>query len=460
MLQYDKDYQKKIIFKSYYQKSIFNFKLLNQITNYSELFIPYVKNQTSILVFNFFRYNYNLRDPIVLKIYFGSNPRKYLYKILSPNGVLLINSQTLKSINPSKLYDNLNIRVLHPYLRSINNEFRFFGIYNSSNKFLSVSHSQKKTNNKSHICGKRSFGLSNSSYSYFDGSNVQKLSFEKKSHFLTNKKLKFVPGFVCQDYNKNITGVWHDTSFSNKVLFKKSKNTDYKIYQVLLWPKPSKTGVKIFVDESQVGFLPDKIEVNVICLKNEKVIKKLKFLNIYNGSYVEINNINFTSECYLKIILVKFQSKILFPCLGYVQAIYTHNKSNGDEVHSMNTPSYKTDITKPNVSFRCRKFAPYIFRKEFKNNFYIINLDSKGKYCDNHFKLRVFGENNKEMVEDIYFKKKTGVFKINTKNINKFFIKNKLKNGILMIEAEQTNYSAIFTLSNNFSFGIDHFTGG
>jgi hypothetical protein len=29
-----------------------------------------------------------------------------------------------------------------------------------------------------------------------------------------------------------------------------------------------------------------------------------------------------------------------------------------------------------------------------------------------------------------------------------------------MIEAEKTNYSAIFTLSNNYSFGIDHFTGG
>jgi len=89
----------------------------------------------------------------------------------------------------------------------------------------------------------------------------------------------------------------------------------------------------------------------------------------------------------------------------------------------MNTPSYKTDITKPNVSFRCRKFAPFIFRKKFKNNFYIINLDSKGKYCDNHFKLRVFGENNKEMVEDIYFKKKQGYLKLILKTLINFLQK-------------------------------------
>ena len=449
------------IFDSYYNDKIQNKKLLNKIKNFSESFVPYIKGKTNLLAFNFFKYNYNLRDPILLSIYLGSNPKNKILRVFKPNESIYLDSKFLSKLNKENIkYDNLIIRVSHPYLKSANNEYRFFGVYFDKSKFISVTHSQKKPDSYSVKCGTRSFGVKKYDYLYFDSKNYHDLRFEKKSFFLNNNKKKLIPGFICQKYKQYITGIWHDTDYSNKAIFNKKTNFTTNISQVLIWPKPNKINISIFIDNNQIGFIPDEVFIEVISLKNNKKIKKIKFKNITNHDFLEIKNIKYREDCYLKVFLRKKNYSIAKPSLGYLQAIYKAKDIAIDEVHSMITPSYNTDKTKPNVSFRCRKFAPLVFNKKLKSNFYIINLDNHGSFCDERVRVRVFGENNEEMIEDIIFRKNTGVHKINTNNIKKFLVKNKLKSGILMIEAEKTNYSAIFTLSNNYSFGIDHFTGG
>ena len=238
--------------------------------------VPYIKNKTSVVVFNFFSFNYAIRGQFFCQISVVYNNKvKDQKKFWIPDEIC----HEFKLINffPKIDGDAVFVEMFHPKL-SFNHgghdgNFRFWGkYYNKDGIYVSTVHS---TQHSKEVEFAKKINLSKN---FIDENNnvkdqhvKSKTSNNQLSKTINNQnKYAQFPGFnVLNDINGDPCAIWHHGP-SNKI---SKKNTEPKKSIQTFWCPPNdKINPTIILEDIEGNIILDKgLKIHII--KNSKIVK-------------------------------------------------------------------------------------------------------------------------------------------------------------------------------------------
>ncbi len=423
--------------------------------------VPYFKNKTSVLIYNFFSVNYSIRRNLILKISIIKNHKTHFCKFMSLKqyDILELGNEFFDDLSVEN--GILVVQVYNPMIPKNhgNGQFRFWAkYYNEKNNYLSTVHSMplnsRKFNNKK-LYGRNYFP----NHKYQKNKNIN-ASLEFNDIKVGNKGFCLGGYNMVLDQKDNPLAIWHMGPAYNE------KNKTLKInkhYHCLWIPKGKNLNPRIVVDNKET-FLEDNQDqiLKVSIIREDKVIdeKELKFNKFFEESINDIFGKKFEFDY---IIFLEFYSKLF----SYLQVNYD-NEDVGDQVHTHRANFFYDNFK--NLNFfeeleekNCRKFMHIYFNdNEYVNYLVLHNTKIKNK-SEKHIKIRYFDENQKEDVKNITVDDKNiiKIFNLNTL-FRDMMIKSNLNKAIIQLESKDYNFDATLLCHNqkNDKIAIDHLTGG
>jgi hypothetical protein len=443
----------------------FDEKTTPSIHSYS----PYIKKLTYLVAFNFLRINYNLRDPVLIKIWINGGGK--LIRIFSPNEVLILTPEELDALNDNNIqYGNVHIEIFHPQIKTPNSEFRFFTIYHSPSHSSAGVHSLGAMNlvDLGSNLGSRSIlPIAESTFAHNPDQCIE-ITRPKNKEFLAQadpiNSSHNGPGFFSSIHDMQVRGVWHDSDLYHAV--KRAKDPIKlcplrQSFPIVNFPESSPL---IWISKDQIGYLPKKLSISIFN-KHNLELRKDEFVIEGNKTYINLRDFykNESKQKYVYAI-ANFdadQGDFDSPALGYLHLYYQNKNKISDQVHSQITPSFWTDTTKSLVPYRCRKFAPWINHSSQDWHYAIVNIGGNGANKDEEIRFRIFTSDNKERVIDKQLLNETVSFFHGASLLKELGLSD-TKAAIFQIESETSNFNAFWVLEDkeSQSIGIDHFTGG
>jgi len=100
--KYNLNYISKFYYKNEHVASFPRYKLSNNSINKNKVigWVPYIKNNTEIVIFNFFSLNYSIRKPIEGSIYLIKN------KNILDKYKFILNQDEMKEFDCKKIFEN------------------------------------------------------------------------------------------------------------------------------------------------------------------------------------------------------------------------------------------------------------------------------------------------------------------------------------------------------------------
>jgi hypothetical protein len=434
-------------------------------------FVPYYKGFTNLIVFNFFRNNYNLRSPIIYRYSIFKNDqivwcRQY---ILKSNQVLLIKDP---SIYEKELPENgsLVLEAFHPRMSIRTKQLRYFVIYrDEDNGVVSGCHSL--------ALGERFLGLIQPSYRAFGVEGLEcyyhSTIFNRKSLMpssdpgslkkLVSDQLVSLGYLVHEHAGMCPSAVWHDGPSPHYSVESKNKKKLGSSFTVFLIPDFQKYAPRVLISSSQIGFLPAFVTIHLTNESGELDVKKKHEVERDNTTLdilQEFEEMGISGPVNVKLEFDRDVGDFAGLPVGYVHLYYRDPNGAGDQVHSHSTFGYYDFPYKGYKSYRCRKFAPYF--KKFNCIYSIVNTTLGLKPTrDDEIKIRLFTDQGQEKL----FRKKlsgTGVTNIEGHEIFSDHDLDIKDIAIVQFEHETTNFQCSWFLIDKVSgsLAVDHFTGG
>jgi len=430
---------------------------INHLTGW----VPYIKDKTSILIYNFFSVNYSIRKNLVLKISILKNHKVYFSKFLSLKQYDIIelgkNFFDLKSIKNGIIV----VQVYHPKISKKHGggQFRYWSkYYDEEDNYMATVHSMPLNYKK--YTKEKHYGRN-----YFPNHKISENKNINASLQLDDVKEGDI-GLSMGGYNMvldkqdNPLAIWHMGPAYNI----KNESLEIKKYYHCLWiPKNENINPRIIVDNKET-FLGDSQEqvLKIKIISNNKIIqeKELKFSNFFESTINEIFETKFQFDY---IIFLEFYSKLF----SYLQINYD-NKSIGDQVHTHRANFYYDDTN--NLKFfneekekNCRKFMHIYFKNNEYTNYLVVHNAKLMNKKKKNIKIRYLDENHIEEVKNIEIEddKILAIFNLNSLFEDK--IKNsKLNKAVIQLESKDYNFDSTIFCHNqkNDKIAIDHLTGG
>lgn len=433
---------------------------VNQNINSIISWVPFIKNKTSIIIYNFFSRNYSLRKNLLIKIMVTKNHEIIFlkFKSLKQDEILELDRNFFSEISEER--GLLILELIHPNISKNHGggQFRFWGKYfDDEDQYSATVHSMPL---KKLIYEKEKIYTRN----YFPSpkNELENLNFSLDSSVIKNeKKLFSLGGYnVVMDKKNNPLSIWHlGPAFNQKNL-----NLENKRNSQCFWvPKNKMLNPRIIIDEKET-YVKDNESQNLLIkiIKNQKIIfkKELIFKGYFEKTLSQIFNQNFNFEY---IVYLEFNSRQF----SYIQINYD-NENIGDQMHT-HKANMKYDEQNQNIVINygnvknCRKFMHISINQNKYKNYLIIHNSLLKEKLKKKIKIRFLHENYFEEVKNIEIDE---IDLLKVFNIEELFKENikyfQNTNAIIQIESNDLNFDATMICQNiiNDKIAVDHLTGG
>ena len=448
----------KFVFGDGFDSSI-DLKKFNSVAGY----VPFRKNITSVMLYNFFSKNYAIRKQILGTIYYlKDNLKIYQQWFLLPIDCIKFLNASLKDFEADIVVIELFHNRLPKNHGGHDGHLRFHGIYSNS----STVHSMPIENyyiKKNNIRSLRKYIPYHLKTKDSHCNLVQTNLFEKKVFNLREtdlfgnvcKKIVGPLGFnLLESENskkKRILSVFHDSEDTN---YKYDERYDYQIIDL---PKIKNINAILYFTEA----LESENEVILYFIDNLRNVRKKISTKVDNYSEInirELYNDDLNDIIFIIVNILNKKSK------RFINVFYAIGDMLCDSVHAQCLEDFSFFNSKPATitkSFQGLKWMHFPNQNNFQSYLTIINTDK----LKMNFKLRVIFDDFNEhsiMYTQNYDTNQRGIIEI---NLNKLFLKEGLsldKRGIIQLECRNYNPSA-----NLFSYdlkeqtiSVDHLTGG
>lgn len=454
-------------FAEYLDDSI-NLKEMNSVAGY----VPFQKNCTKVLLYNFFSKNYSIRKQLLGTIYFLKNSEKVHQKwfVFPVDCIKFIDFCDLDIDADSLIVELFHYKIPknhgHHY-----GHLRFHGIYNNS----STAHSSpvenfyfKKNNNTS---ARRYFPkwLKETDRNYFI----------KVSNIFENPKLFNVKDDNAYgDYSKlttnplgynlilerqkedneetlKVNSIYHDSEITNL-----GHNPDFEI-QLIYIPPIDNINATLYFTET---FLTNETKSKFHFFYKNTNQKKTIEINIKKNDEINLQNLNNDKLNNIDFIIIELNVEKKSKIHNYINIHYSIGDKLMDNVHSQCLEDNRCLGYKRKINNGTQGLKWMHFPSQEVHNSYLILTNSEIKF---DFKLRILFDDYEERII-MYSKKypleinKIGQISINLKEL---FLENYIRtnaNGIIQLECKNYNASGyLFTYNSlNTSLSVDHLTGG
>jgi hypothetical protein len=413
--------------------------------------VPFSKNKSSIIIYNFFSQNYSLRGNFLLRasiILDGKIIKQKLFWI-KPNTILNFFS---KNFDIENSCDSIIVELFNPKLKKNHGHhdghLRFWGQYFDEKKnIISTTHSMPLSYENNYL------SKQNLSRSYF---KLNK-NYNFKNYFLNSKlnsqkeRLNFYGYAVIENKINNFVSTWHLAPINDK----KKKKTE--ISQLAWCPQGKNLDPYILIDNLETGIENQRIILAIII--NNEIVYKKEF--DHSGIYFEKISDIFPKIENNYLIYIKYISY----GHSYFNIAYNNSLSFGDQVHSHETKweikGSKFVSNETNPTGNTRKFFYLNKYKEDCFHYLSLNIDKIKNKDFLRLNIRLLTDSGIEKLiqKKIHFNKPHLFIKIEEEFID---LKNlDYKNAIIQIESFDNNINGSFLYqNNNGTIAVDHLTGG
>lgn len=439
-------------------------------------YVPFIRGQSHMVLFNFMRQNYNLRDPVLLRIWVEgpgmSQPPRMHQHVFASDAVIHLEPDTLDSwADFESSLGRIHVQLIHPKAATANGEFRFFAFYHSPRGSCAGIHSlgARGLNRLGATLGSRAVLANDRNHYAIDPTQVHRIQPDNPLSMLSPAKASthnlMGPGFLVSTNDAfEVAAVWHDSDYVQTLNKSDSPRAVCPIRQVFPVSDFPRGLPRAWVDPLQIGFAPSSILFTVFDHQG-RAIGAYNWTAGVMPAVIDLPDLFGTSSsCDQAYVVADFgvdQGDFDSPALAYLQLWYPGVEGSGDQVHSQITPSFWTDPLAEAVSYRCRKFAPWVRHPKLRWYYAVINVGGVGGNRDVDVRFRLFTDDGRErLVEQIAADERVTWFCGETL-VRSCGLEQTLS-AIIQIEAETTNFNAYWMLVDP-DFGIhaiDHFTGG
>ena len=444
-----------------------NLKKMNSVAGY----IPFQKNCTQILLYNFFSKNYSIRKQLLGTIYFLKDSKKIHQQWF------LMPADCIKFLNFSDLDIDADILIVELFHERIPKNhglhyghFRFHGIYNN----FSTAHSSpvenfyfKKNNN---ISTRRYFPKwlkkTHKNY-YIKVSNI----FEKSKIFnakvdnlfgdyskISNNPLGY--NLIIEKEKKNgqkilnVNSIYHDAQFTSS-----KHNTNFEI-QLIYVPPIENINATLYFTEA---LITNEVKANLHFFYNDSIQKTLE-ITIKKNDEINLQKLNNGKLSDVDFVIVELKIDKSAKVNNYINVHYSIGEKLLDNVHSQCLEDDRCLGYKKKINNGSQGLKWMHFPSQEKYSSYLVLTNSEKSF---DFKLRVLFDDYEEkiiMFSQKYSSKITKLGQISI-NLKELFLDNSIKihaRGIIQLECRNYNTSGyLFTHDpSNTSLSVDHLTGG
>jgi hypothetical protein len=443
-----------------YFQEIENKKIDNKIPSVFG-WVPFKKNKTNLVIFDFFAANYSIRKQKLLRI-----------SLLNENNIIsqklfLFPGYTIVDLDLNKIFSEFDgqsvcVELFHPFIRKnhggSDGQFRFWVRFHNGKILdnLSTSHSlvlRKKIKFELKSLNGRRFcdlflGLNNKDYcrsSIFDT-------------FKQGKRVKTFFGFnAIEDEDSNIRSLTHHSHY-----FKADKNKKLKRQkQCLFIPKIENLNPTIFVDNLETGINKNNICITIFDKDNLELYKESFITNgFFSRSISSFYKLNKDKEY---IIVIEFD---VFTEI-YAHVLYNFGKMNlCDQVHLHKINwNIEKKILSPSsrILGSSRKFG-YILKRSNKlqDDFFTLYLGVDKKDKKINFYLRLYTDTDIEEIVKINRHVTSPILNLNIREIFKDLDNKFNRAAIIQLESKSETINGNFMRIDlqNKIISTDHLTGG
>lgn len=460
-------------------ETIFNEINIDKNISCIKSYVPFIKDKTNLLIFNFMELHYGVRDPVLCKIRIIDDECDYgnINFFLSSSEVKYINQIDEDYFNNLPNLGKAEVHFYHPKIPKniIEKQIRFFGIYNNSNKEITSGvHSMPCLQNK--ICSQkkvftRNFGDNKTNFNFLNDHSINNALLKKdiselRLNELKNEKKIYANGYYIP---KNLSGksIWHDADQTKK--YASFKNDNLECFTSFVIPNYNKNLPILHFNSKDLGVKPP-FTVNISLVSENEVMTNKKIIIEEDNYIFDFKDLNFQSEKQTKVFIKFFN--IIDKTNSFEPQLMIHYYFRGDQGdvmdqgHTVKSTGYDNNIFNIKRSFRCKKFAPFFNSKRQYTLYSIANVGIGELSHEHKIKIRVFLTNGEEFLFTKKIKK-NDIAVISTDEILKENLKlsldeNKDVSGVLYIEYDRKNFSAQWYVCNkeNNLVATDHFTGG
>ena len=440
-------------------------------------YVPYYRGCTDLVIYNFLRQNYGIRDPVLVRAsVFSQHTVIWSRQMIVPgNDVVILKDPAETGSEEIPAHGTLVIEVFHPDLPAKLNQFRFFGIYRDERHgIISGVHSLHIPKVKL-VYGNqpflRSFAPKDASL-YYNSSVDEHVPLESERSLSTDGLVRFVvpsgrsvSGFYTVSEPVGAPGaMWHDGPvpyFVEPARVPRSTGTCRQGFTV---PDFQENAPSVLASRAQIGFRPKEITFTAFDEQGHLLAKRSAPIVADDQTIDLLLLFDEDRLSGLVNIIADFNTDAgLFehPPVGFLHLYYRSRGGYGDQVHSEGSRGYWIDPLRTPKSYRCRKFAPLLKDDTLNFIYSIVNVGTLGPNPDDTVKVRLFSDRGGEFVFP-YKILSDGVSIIRGETLLELAGSSIDRGAIVQIEHETTNYSAFWFAVDKRTkhIGVDHFTGG
>jgi hypothetical protein len=464
------------LFEAYYGRRLADAVSVGEDTPWLHSYVPFVRGQTHVIAYNFLRDNYNLRDPVLLRVWVTGpgildSPR-VLNRIFASDEVVHFEPDQLDAlVEFDGALGSVHLQLLHPRVATANGEFRFLAYYHAPGAGCAGIHSlgARGLHYLGSSFGSRAVLADGRIHHAVDPVHVQQVHAALEGDLLSRTRsiahpLKGPAFFVSTDAHCRISAVWHDSDMTQTLLRRPVPEPICPIRQVFPVVDFPTGAPTVWVDPGQIGFAPARLRFIAHDAGGHVLADRTSEPGAMPGVIKLAELFSDASRSRLAYIVTDFgadHGQFEVPALAYLQLWYPGSHGAGDQVHSQITPSYWTDPLAEPVPYRCRKFAPWSADARLEWRYAIANIGGVGGNRDESVRFRICTDDRRERVIDLPVPDERVAWFDGTDLIRECGLDG-ARSAIVQIEAETTNFNAFWLVSDRQSgaHGIDHFTGG
>ena len=438
-------------------------------------FVPYYKGITRIVLFNFFRINYGIRDPVLFRISVldGRTVVACEQRLLSADAVVDIPDPAARFGN-LPVHGSIVLEAFHPRVETPGGQLRYFVFYrdDTSGSISGVHSMVFAPSGLTPLASPsyRAFGLGDVAHRYHSPTRSRSplVCSANRGEIgrLISDSAVAIPGYMTAETAAGIpVAVWHDGPTPHFVREAGEKRAVAPPYTAFFVPDFRAHAPLLLVSASQIGFPAKRLTVHLIGAGDAAVASR----NVELGSdpaSVDLAEV-FSSDGISGpvSVVVEFDRDIgefsSMPAC-YLHIYYRAPGGWSDQVHSHNTIGYAEDPFRTARPYRCRKFAPLLSDPALEFHYSIINIGpGRRPLRDTTIRVRLFTDTGEEHVWSE---------QLSPQGITNFSAKNLLdargvKSGgaaIVHFEHESTNFNGAWYAWDRVSghLAVDHLTGG
>jgi hypothetical protein len=440
-------------------------------------FVPYYRTFTSVVLYNFFRSNYGIRDPILYRYsIFDGRRVVWCNQFLLPADRVICLPDPASSVPGLPEHANVVIEAFHPRIAVPAKQLRYFGIYrDTASGIIAGSHSltvAPQNLSRLNQPSFRSFGESSSTY--FHHSSVASrtpLEIREKTEAGVLGKLSSKDGIDTNAYITREgpggcpTTIWHDGSAPHYVKPANSRRQVGASYTTFLVPNFRANAPVVLISGSQIGFVPRQITIHLLAEDGARIARKEVAVKTDNATLDLLAEFERQQISGVVNVILEFDRDIgEFSAVptAYVHLYYRSPNGFADQVHSHSTLGYRDDPFRKPRPYRCRKFGPFIKDERLEFVYSIVNMGPRTTPVhDDTIRMRIFSDCGSEFV----FNRKlnpAGITNIWGADLFANLAEGVTNVAVVQFEHETTNFNGSWYAIDKSSrhVAVDHFTGG